>query len=53
MITLVITLAATILDDDPILSDSKEDTNLIDSITRDDVDERAQDYIDRDNLLRI
>jgi hypothetical protein len=46
----------------PIVSDSKEDANRIDSIPRDDVDERAHDdaslitnelYIDRDNLPRI
>jgi hypothetical protein len=53
LITPVATPAATALDDGPAVSDSKEDANLTDSITRDDVDERAQDYTDRDNLPRI
>jgi hypothetical protein len=37
LITLVVTPAANALDDDLAVSDSKEDTNLTDSITRDDV----------------
>jgi hypothetical protein len=59
LITPVATPAANALDDSP---DSKADANRTDSITRDDVDERAHDeaglltnelYTDRDNLPRI
>ena len=62
MITLVIIPAANTLDNDPIVYDSKEDTNWIDSKTRDNIDERAHNkanlitsklYIDRDNLPSI
>jgi hypothetical protein len=59
LITLVATLIAIALDNDPIVFDSKEDANRIDLIPRDDIDERAYNeasliinklYIDRDNL---
>jgi hypothetical protein len=62
LITPVATPAVITLDDDPEVSDFKEDANWIDPIPCDDVDERAHDeaslianelYTDRDNLPSI
>jgi hypothetical protein len=43
LITPAATPAANVLDDDPAVYDSKDGANRTDSITRDDVDERAHD----------
>jgi hypothetical protein len=62
LITPAATPAANVLDDDPAVYDSMDGANRTDSITRDDVDERAYDeaspitnelYTDRDNLPSI